>query len=147
MATKKPAKTELNAEKIGDIAKDLYLANLGAYGKLYESFEEKVEEYNDKRGDLFKELVKRGEKVQKDAEKRIQDARTDAEKRIKGLDVVKDMKLEDRIQELRENFDSLKDKLVSGNKKPAAKKKAPARKKKAPAKAAAKPKARKAAAA
>ena len=51
-----------------------------------------------------------------------------------------------RIQELRDNFDSLKDKLVPGNKKPAAKKKAPVRKK-APAKkkAAAKPKARKAA--
>lgn len=136
MATKKAAKSDTGVEKIGDIAKDLYLANLGMYGKLYESLEEKVEEYNDKRGDLFKELVKRGEKVQQNAEKRIKDAQQDAEERIKNIDLVKDMKLEDRIQELRDNFDSLKDKLASSTKKPAAKKKAPARKK-APAKKAA----------
>lgn len=122
MATKKTEKKEINTEKLGDMAKDLYLANLGMYGKLYETLEDKVEAYNDKRGDLFKDLVKRGEKVHKNAEKRI-----------KEFDLTKEVKLEDRIQELRDNFDSLKDKLVSGNKNPVAKKKAPARK--APSKA------------
>ena len=70
MATKKTVKKDSSTEKLGDFAKDLYLANLGVYGKLYET----IEEYSDKRGDLFKELVKRGEKVQKTAEKRIKDA-------------------------------------------------------------------------
>jgi hypothetical protein len=125
MATKKTEKKEINTEKLGDMAKDLYLANLGMYGKLYETLEDKVEEYNDKRGDLFKELVKRGEKVQKTAEKRLKDAQQDAEKRIKDLDVVKDMNLDDRIKELRENFRSVKDKLVPAAKN---KKKAPAKK-------------------
>ena len=124
MATKKTAKKENSTEKLGDMVKDLYLANLGVYGKLYETLEDKVEEYNDKRGDLFKELVKRGEKVHKTAEKRLKDAQQDAEKRIKDIDLVKDMNLDDRIKELRENFRSVKDKLV-----PAAKKKAPATKK------------------
>jgi len=131
MAGKKTAKKDSGTEKLGDFAKDLYLANLGVYGKLYETIEEKVEEYNDKnkRSDLFKELVKAGEKVQKNAEKRIKDAQQDAEKRIKEFDLVKEMNLEDRIKELRENFSSVKDKLVPAAKKPAAKKKAPKRKK------------------
>lgn len=148
MATKKTAKKDSSTEKLGDFAKDLYLANLGVYGKLYETLEEKVEEYNDKnkRSDLFKELVKRGEKVQKTAEKRIKDAQQDAEKRIKEFDLVKEMNLEDRIKELRDNFSSVKDKLVPAANKPAAKKKAPARKK-APAKAKTKPAASKAKAA
>ncbi len=148
MATKETPKKDSSSEKLGDFAKDLYLANLGVYGKLYQT----IEEYSDKkrgdkkRGDLFKELVKAGEKVQKTAEKRIKDAQQDAEKRIKEFDLVKEMNLEDRIKELRENFSSVKDKLVPAAKKPAAKKKAPARKK-APAKAKAKPAASKAKAA
>ena len=128
MAGKKTAKKENNTEKLGDMVKGLYLANLGACGKIYETLEDKVEEYNDKRGDLFKELVKRGEKVHKTAEKRLKEAQQDAGKRIKDLELVKDMNLDDRIKELRENFRSVKDKLV-----PVAKKKVPA-KKKAPAK-------------
>jgi ElaB/YqjD/DUF883 family membrane-anchored ribosome-binding protein len=126
MATKKTVKKETNTEKLSDIAKDLYLANLGMYGKIYETLEEKVEEISDKREDLFKELVKRGEQVHKTAEKRIKDVQKDAEKRLKGaqkdaekfikeFDLTKDMKLEDRIKELRSNFSSVKAKLIPGS--------------------------------
>ncbi len=146
MATKKTVKKESNTEKLSDIAKDLYLANLGMYGKIYETLEEKVEEISDKRDDLFKELVKRGEQVHKNAEKRIKDVQKDAEMRLKGaqkdaekfikeFDLTKDMKLEDRIKELRSNFSSVKAKLVPGGIKKKVSTKAKA---KAPSKAKAK---------
>ena len=151
MATKKTVKKETNTEKLSDVAKDLYLANLGMYDKIYETLEEKVEEISDKRGDLFKELVKRGEQVHKTAEKRIKDVQKDAEMRIKGaqkdaekfikeFDLTKDMKLEDRIKELRSNFSSVKAKLVPGSIKKKVSTKAKA-KAKAPTKAKAKAKA------
>ena len=65
MTAKKNSKKEFSAEKLSDLAKDLYLANLGVYGKIYESIEDKVDQYNDKGSDLFKDLVKRGEEVHK----------------------------------------------------------------------------------
>ena len=123
MATKKTARKEVKTEKLSDIAKDLYLANLGMYDKIYETLEEKVEEISDKREGLFKELVKRGEHVHKNAEKRIKDAQRDAGKFIKDFDLTKEMKLEDRIKELRSNFGSVKEKLVPG----VSKKKAPSK--------------------
>jgi hypothetical protein len=123
MATKPAAKKEARTEKLSDIVKDLYLANLGMYDKIYETLEEKVEEISDKREGLFKELVKRGEHVHKTAEKRIKDAQKDAGKFIRHFDLTKEMKLEDRIKELRSNFGSVREKLVPG----ASKKKAPSK--------------------
>ncbi len=123
MATKKAAKKEIKTEKLSDIAKDLYLANLGMYDKIYETLEEKVEEISDKRDGLFKELVKRGEQVHKSAEKRIKDAQKDAGRFIRDFGFTKEMKLEDRIKELRSNFSSVREKLVPG----ASRKKAPSK--------------------
>lgn len=141
MATtaKKSEKKEFNTEKLTELAKDLYLANLGVYGKIYEVIGEKVDLYNEKGADLFKDLVKRGEKVQKNAEKRLKDT----EDRIKNLELVKEMKLEDRIKELRENFNTLKEKLVKKKDEPAAEAAAPAAKTKPKAKAKAAPEAEK----
>ena len=127
MATKKAVSKEVKTEKLSDIAKDLYLANLGMYDKIYETIEEKVEEISDKREGLFKELVKRGEQVHKPAEKRIKDVQKDAGRFIKDFHITKEMKLEDRINELRSNFGSVKEKLVPG----ASKKKAPSKARKA----------------
>ena len=129
--TKKSEKKEFNTEKLTEMAKDLYLANLGVYGKIYEVLGDKVDEYNEKRVDLFKDLVKRGEKVQKNAEKRLKDT----EDRIKNLELVKEMKLEDRISELRDNFNTLKTKLTNKKDEEAASAgKAPVAKAKAKAK-------------
>ena len=130
MTSKKNAKKEFSTEKLSDWAKDLYLANLGVYGKIYESIEDRVDQYNDKSGDLFKDLVKRGEAVHKSAEKRVKDT----EERIRNLELVKDMKLEDRINELKDNFSSMKDKLA-GKKEEAEEKIASATSEKAPSKA------------
>ena len=140
MTSKKNAKKEFSTEKLSDWAKDLYLANLGVYGKIYESIEDRVDQYNDKSGDLFKDLVKRGEAVHKSAEKRVKDT----EERIRNLELVKDMKLEDRINELKDNFSSMKDKLA-GKKEEAEEKIASATSEKAPSKAKSKAKAKTAA--
>ena len=99
----KATKKEFNTEKVSDMAKDLYLANLGVYGKGGDLIKDIT-----KTGDFFKDLVKRGEEVHKSAEKRLKDT----ESRIKNLEIVKDMKLDDRISELKENFNSIKDKLA-----------------------------------
>ena len=129
-AAKKSDKKELSTEKLTELAKDLYLANLGVYGKIYEVIGEKVDLYNEKRADLFKDLVKSGEKVQKTAEQRLKET----EDRIKNLELVKDMKLEDRIKELRENFTTLKEKLTKKKEEAAEEVKATAAKAKPKAK-------------
>ena len=95
-------KKDFSTEKLTDLAKDLYLANLGVYGKSGDLLKDRPST-----DELFKDLVKRGEEVQKSAEKRLKET----EDRIKNIEVVKDMKLEDRINELKDKFSSLKEKL------------------------------------
>ncbi len=54
-AANKSEKKELSTQKLTELAKDLYLANLGVYGKIYEVIGEKIDLYNVKRADLFKD--------------------------------------------------------------------------------------------
>jgi hypothetical protein len=72
--TSKAKKDENLASRAGSLAHELFLANLGLCGKLYEQSQEVYQQATDRyrkvynnRGKIFNQLVKRGEKVQKDA--------------------------------------------------------------------------------
>jgi hypothetical protein len=92
-----------------------FLANLGFYGKAYDQMQEqfsglqdRLEERRDKADDLYRELVKRGEKVEKDARKAIDDL--DLPKF--ELDSLTDRKkLEEQLDKARARFEELKDRL------------------------------------
>ncbi len=112
-AVKKPEPSF--AVKAQENAHNVFLAGLGAYGKAFEEAQSQIEdarsqvkETRGKAGDLFNELVKRGEKVQ-----------TKARKRIKDLDLPKlKLKLADhdelraRIDKARESFDTLREAIA-----------------------------------
>lgn len=78
-AAPKKAAVEL-ASSAQDTGRNVYLAGLGFYGKAYDQAQEQLDslqkglELRRKKADkLFKELVKRGEKLEKDAKGAIQD--------------------------------------------------------------------------
>lgn len=63
-----------------DTGRNVYLAGLGFYGKAYDqaqeqlsSLQQRMEQRRKKADKLYKELVKRGEKLEKDAKGAIQD--------------------------------------------------------------------------
>ncbi len=114
-ATKKAAeKPEPSfAVKAQENAHNVFLAGLGAYGKVFEEAQSQfkdarsqMKETRSKAENLFKELVKRGEKVQ-----------TKARKRIKDLDLP-ELKLADhdelraRIDKARKSFDTLREAIA-----------------------------------
>lgn len=84
------AKVKESVEKAGDLAKDVVYANLGVYGKLYDTVSERLESLNDKvdatRKQAPKEwdaLIKRGTQVQGSLEK----AQEDLKAKVKSIDV------------------------------------------------------------
>lgn len=76
-ATKKPVQPEV-VVKAQENARNVFLAGLGAYGKAFEEAQSQIEEAQSRMKenraraeDLFKELVKRGEKVESSAKEKI----------------------------------------------------------------------------
>lgn len=80
--SKKQAETKSTFEKANELARDVFLAQLGLAGKAVEQGQEyaekaqqsykestsKVQSLVEKRAEIFADLVKRGEKVQSDAQ-------------------------------------------------------------------------------
>lgn len=92
-----------------------FLASLGFYGKAYDQAQEQFsnlqEQLKDRRGktdDLYQELVKRGEKVEKDAKKAIDEI----ELPKLELDSLTDRKkLEEQLDKAKARFEELKERL------------------------------------
>lgn len=97
MATKKAAEQQedtketifdrLNSgtDKLENIAKQIWLAGLGAYGRSFDEVQNRFEKMNDESQRLFEELVARGEQLQADAEKRLDEGKSDLDARIEKL--------------------------------------------------------------
>ena len=68
-------------------AKDIFLATLGLYGKIYEQGTDLSSQISDKTQHVFNDLVSRGEKLERQAKKKYSQ-----------------LKIEDRIENIRNNF-------------------------------------------
>lgn len=81
--------SNLNAEKAEAIAKNIWLAGLGAYSRSFnelsdrrEDIQDRVEAINAEGQKVFDELVKRGKEMQGEAEKAMQQGRDTIEERV-----------------------------------------------------------------
>lgn len=120
MATKKSEATtetkdriinKLSTDKIEKLAKQIWLAGLGAYGRSFDEIQNRYEKMNSESQKLFDELVARGEKLQADAEEKLQDGKSDLERRIEKLKnyatLPVNSQLSDQLSEVNRKLDSL----------------------------------------
>lgn len=80
-------------DKASEIAKNIWLAGLGAYGKAFDEAQDRIDKASKEPTRLFRELVKKGEALEddvKDSLATIRKSRTSS--------------VEDRINRVRENF-------------------------------------------
>jgi polyhydroxyalkanoate synthesis regulator phasin len=103
------------ASRARESGRRAFLASLGFYGKAFDqvqdqftSLQDQLEERRNKADKLYAELVKRGEKVEKDAKKAVDDI----EMPKLELDGLTDRaKLDEQLDKARARFDELKDSL------------------------------------
>lgn len=79
--TKETPFSKLNVEKI---AKEIWLAGLGAYGRSFDQVKTLSNKISDKGQKFFDKLVARGEKVQSKAEEKIKEGKSDLENRFES---------------------------------------------------------------
>ncbi len=98
-----------------EASRDAFLASLGFYGKAYDqvqeqfnSLQDELEERRGRADDFYRELVKRGEQVEKDARKAIDDMDLP---RLELDSLADRKKLEEQLEKARARFDELKDRL------------------------------------
>ncbi len=117
-ARRKPAAKKAqqkNVSRAREAGRDAFLASLGFYGKAYDelqeqfhSLQDRLEERRNKADDFYRELVKRGEKVEKDARKALDDI--DLPKfELESLTDRK--KLEEQLDKAKARFEELKERL------------------------------------
>ncbi len=117
------AKVSSNIERVQGVAKQVWLANLGAAGRTYEEavslyekagdeLQSRYSKLNKGGQDLVEDLVSRGEKVQDEAETRLKEGRATVEEQIEvakerlvGLTSVVDIPA--RLQDLSNKLESL----------------------------------------
>ncbi len=100
-------KLKESADKVSDLVKSVAYAQLGVYGKLYDEVSSRVEARRKQAPKQWNELIKRGEKVQKDLEK----SQADIKERIQSIDVKAELKGGvDKVKEsYSEGFEKVKD--------------------------------------
>lgn len=76
---------KLSADNIERMAKQIWLAGLGAYGRSFDEVQTRFEKMNTDSQNLFEELVSRGEKLQSDTENKLKEGKDDVESRIEKL--------------------------------------------------------------
>ena len=99
-------------------ARNVFLAGLGLYGRAIEEAlnqirenRSKLEQSREKAGELFDELVKRGEKVEIDTRKKLQDLEL-PELKIPEVKLANSEELRRRLDKARDSFNALR-KVVS----------------------------------
>ena len=107
------AKAETNAEKATDMARKIWLAGIGAYGRAFDEAQERLEKVGKESTKFFEELVAKGEELEDDAREALSNVdvlhdikeqadkfRSDAEQATEeGISLV-----EDRISKVREGL-------------------------------------------
>lgn len=96
-------------ETVEQVARKIWLAGLGAYGKGFEEIQHQYDKLNDRTNRYFEELVVKGEKLESDTKKKLK-KQTDVKKRVD--EVRKKLNLEDndidsKINELSSKVDEL----------------------------------------
>lgn len=100
------------AANVQDTGRNVYLAGLGFYGKAYDqaqeqlgSLQKRLEQRRKNADKLYKELVKRGEKLEKDAKGAIQDIELP---KLELESLTDRKKLEQRLKKAKARFAELK---------------------------------------
>ena len=102
-------KVNSTIESAEEVARKIWLAGLGAYGKSFEEIQRKYEQLNSETTRLFEELVSKGEKLEADTKETFKE-KTAVEKRVEevrqklGLDSTD---TESKIDELSQKVDAL----------------------------------------
>ena len=106
------------AAKAQENARNVFLAGLGFYGKAYDEAQNRMDDAQTrmkqrraKAEKLFNELVKRGEKVEKEARKALKDLEMPELKLADREEIRKE--IESRLDKARESFESLRDSLTA----------------------------------
>ncbi|MFT5543773.1 MAG: cell division septum initiation protein DivIVA [Glaciecola sp.] len=100
-------------ETAEEVARKIWLAGLGAYGKSFEEIQSQYEKINGETTRLFEELVSKGEKLEADTKEKFKEkstVKTAVEKRVE--DVRKKLGLDSsdtdtKIDELSQKVDAL----------------------------------------
>jgi poly(hydroxyalkanoate) granule-associated protein len=92
-----------------EVARKIWLAGLGAYGKSFEEMQSQFDKLNSETGRLFQDLVSKGEKLEAETKDMFKE-KTDVEKRVEevrsklGLD---SNRTDTKIDELSQKVDAL----------------------------------------
>ncbi len=109
--TKDSILNKLNSEKIEKVAKQIWLAGLGAYGRSFDEIQNRYEKINTESQKMFDELVARGEKLQANAEDKLKEGKSDLEGRIEKLKgyakLPVNSEVVDQLSEVNRNLDTL----------------------------------------
>ena len=81
------------ADKAGEIAKNIWLAGLGAYGKAFDEAQDRLDKASKEPPRLFKDLVKKGEELEDEVRESLSTIRKESTSSV-----------EERINKVRENF-------------------------------------------
>ena len=87
-----------DSKKTTDIARRIWLAGIGAYGKAFEEGRAQLEKLSDSSGGLFDQLAEKGEKIETAA--KVQGMKLAG----KASEVREDLGVEDRISAMRERL-------------------------------------------
>ena len=107
------AKVETNADKATDMARKIWLAGIGAYGRAFNEAQERLEKVGKESTKFFEELVAKGEELEDDAKEALSNVdvlhdikeqadkfRSDAEQATEdGISLI-----EDRISKVRDSL-------------------------------------------
>ena len=72
MATKKTVKTVQTAKEAEDVARKIWLAGVGAYGRMFAEAQDRIEKAAGSANDLFEQLVARGEALEDQVRERLE---------------------------------------------------------------------------
>ena len=112
-AAKKASKAqETRTEQVSESVKEVVYAQLGLIGRFYDNvsevrgnFDGRIQKVRKDAPKQWKELVKRGEKVERD----LRDSQGDLQQRVENLDIKAD--LEDRVEKVRETVSKVRDRF------------------------------------
>ncbi|HCS27379.1 MAG TPA: hypothetical protein DIW43_07985 [Spongiibacteraceae bacterium] len=90
------SKEKANLKEVGDVAKNIWLAGLGAYGRAFDEAQERYEQASKETPRLFTELVEKGKNLESQARATIDDVAA------KGKGTA--TSLEERINKMRANL-------------------------------------------
>lgn len=99
--------TKLNSDKAEEMARQIWLAGLGVYGRAFEELQEVYEKTNHNREDFFSNLVDRGELIHNDVENLVSQSKESFENRLSSI---KD-RVEDAVSTSKDRFGDAKDRM------------------------------------